>query len=182
MTTEIKPRAVYVLKRTDKPDDGKDIYVGSTSLSLKKRLSQHRGAAKVQNAKLYKRMSEVGTYSWQILPLVVCVCDKKEIREFEMQWVELLKPDLNTFLPIDSKATDAKKESDKKQYLESLEAKRYYCEVCDMAFGHKCNQKKHFNSNKHKNKSFEQLIEDVHEMIKNDTFSQALENSKETIF
>ena len=29
---DIKPRIVYLLRRTDKEDDGKDIYVGSTSL------------------------------------------------------------------------------------------------------------------------------------------------------
>ena len=39
---EIKNRTVYMLCRTDKTeDDGTDIYVGSTSKSLEKRLCEH---------------------------------------------------------------------------------------------------------------------------------------------
>ena len=149
MTTEIKPRVVYKLVRTGKPEDGTDVYVGSTSLSLKTRLSEHRSHAKVGNSRLHTRMKGISVYSWKILPLVICVCDKKEIRTLERNWAELLKPDLNTFSPIDNKVTDAKKELDKKRYLESIESKRYYCEICDKAFGYLGNLKKHLKSSKH---------------------------------
>ena len=42
MTSEIKLRTVYLLKRTDKHDDGTDIYVGSMLRSLRERLWDHR--------------------------------------------------------------------------------------------------------------------------------------------
>ena len=58
--------------------------------------------------------------------------------------------------------------------------KIHYCELCKYACGSNSDLKKHFNTEKHKDKNFEQLLENVHEMIKNGTFSQALENSKET--
>ena len=47
MTDEIKPRTVYVLTRTDKPDeDDTDIDVGSTSRPLERRLWKHRYSSK----------------------------------------------------------------------------------------------------------------------------------------
>ena len=39
---DIKPRTVYLLRRTDKENDGTDLYVGSTSVNLKKRLRDHK--------------------------------------------------------------------------------------------------------------------------------------------
>lgn len=71
---EIKPRTVYLLKRTDKPDDGTEIYVGSTSKTLKQRLKDHRGETqrkrKVNKSKLYTRMLEVGVNNWEIVLLL----------------------------------------------------------------------------------------------------------------
>ena len=58
--SEIKLRTVYLLKRTDKPDDGTDLYVGSTSMTMIKRLWTHRSAAgnskRYENTKLYVRI------------------------------------------------------------------------------------------------------------------------------
>ena len=174
---------VYKLVRTDVPEDGTDVYVGSTSLSLKTRLRCHRGAAKVQSNKLYTRMYEVGPENWEILPLAICPCTEDEIRTLERQWVELVRPDLNTVSPvdIDNKWSHIElKEQKKKHYYDSIESKRYFCDCCDKAFGYSSDLKRHYNSEKHKDKSFEQLIEGVHDMIQEGTFSQALENSKET--
>ena len=183
MTTEIRQRTVYQLVKTDKPSDGTDIYIGSTSQPLKTRLGCHRYYSKISTSKLHIRMSEVGVYKWEILPLVIHQCDQKEIRTLERNWVELLKPDLNTFSPIDTNNkwnNGIGKEYKKKHFLNSIETKRYYCGGCDKAFGKKDDLKKHFSSKKHKDKSFEQLLENVHKMIQDGTFSQALENSKET--
>ena len=63
MTFEIKQRTVYQIVRTDKPENGTDTYIGSTSRTLKERLWDHRSAAKVENSKLYKRMLEIGIYN-----------------------------------------------------------------------------------------------------------------------
>ena len=83
--SEIKPRTIYLLKRTDKPDDGTDTYVGSTSRTLEWRIYYHRDEAKKRNSnsKLYTRMHKVGIYNWEIIPLLMYPCDKKTIREFE---------------------------------------------------------------------------------------------------
>ena len=184
MTSEIKQRTVYQIVRTDKPEDGTDIYVGSTSLSLKLRLQLHKTAAKrCNNNKFHTKMAEVGIYNWEIVPLVIHQCDQKEIRTLEWSWVELLKPDLNTYSPLDTDNKwnhNEKKEQKKEHYYKNIKSKRYYCEICDKAWGSNDDLKKHFNSKKHKNKSFEQLIENVHKMIQEGTFSQALKNSKET--
>ena len=152
MTSEIKQRTVYQIVRTDKPNDGTDIYVGSTSLSLKKRLSVHRYHAKVCNGKLYTRMQEVGIYNWEIIPLLTYSCDKKTIRGFEQQWVELLKSDLNM---ISSSDTGNKwnhiglNELKRKHYLNNIETKRYYCDVCNKAFYHSEALRRHLNTLKH---------------------------------
>ena len=180
MSSETKPRAVYKLVRTDKPEDGTDVYIGSTSQPLKKRLWCHRHDTKRVNSKLYTRMREVGAENWQILPLVVCPCNHEEIRTFEQQWVEFLKPDLNTHSPLDKNSNINNIRATKERQRISLETKKYYCDVCDKAFRCLGDLKKHLNSEKHKNKNFEQLIEGVHEMVQDGTFSQALENSKET--
>ena len=93
---DIKPRTVYLLRRTDKEeDDGTDTYIGSTSKPLKYRLKDHRGNTKRCNSKLYVRMAEVGLENWTIEPLLTFSCDKKTIYDFEREWIKLIKPDLN---------------------------------------------------------------------------------------
>ena len=61
---EIKLRTVYLLRRTDKPDDGTDIYDGSKSKTLHGRLNGHSSDSQKANSKLYNRMREVGLYNW----------------------------------------------------------------------------------------------------------------------
>ena len=151
MTSEIKPRVVYKLVRTDKPEDGTDVYVGSTSLSLKVRLQRHKAASSVRNNKVYTRMREVGTNNWEILTLLVHICDRKTIQEFEKHWVELLKPDLNTYSPSDDNHNANKVKAIIKCYHNSIENKTYYCNICDIAFGFKHNLKRHLKTLKHSN-------------------------------
>ena len=65
---EIKNRTVYVLTRTNKADDDdSDIYVGSTSKPLERRLAGHIQLAKnfiergcSENNRLFVRMNEIG--------------------------------------------------------------------------------------------------------------------------
>ena len=107
--TEIKPRTVYLMQRTDKIYDGTEIYVGSTSLSLKLRLQVHKSASKTKkycNTKLYTKMREVGLNNWKIIPLLQRTCDKKTILELEMEKCNELNADLNMrspFLGFDNK-------------------------------------------------------------------------------
>ena len=80
---EIKPRTVYLLRRTDKEDDGTDIYVGSTSIPLKHRLCIHKNHIGKCNSKLYTKMQEVGKHKWEIIPLLSRICDKNTICKVE---------------------------------------------------------------------------------------------------
>ena len=73
MADEVRPRTVYLIRRTDKGDDGVDVYVGSTCLDLHKRLSIHKYSAKCKKnkgSKLYQKMCEVGAENWEIIPII----------------------------------------------------------------------------------------------------------------
>ena len=120
--TEIKERVVYVLTRKNKAaDNNTDVYVGSTSYSLKKRLCEHRSTARGagnENNKLYERMREVGVDSWKITPLLSQLCDKKTIRELEREKCSELNADLNTLSPI--------RTPDKKRQYDAAYSAAYY--------------------------------------------------------
>ena len=153
--TEIKERVVYVITRTSKADDDNtDIYVGSTSYSLKKRLCEHRSTARGagnENNKLYERMREVGVDSWKITPLLSQLCDKKTIRELEREKCSELNADLNTLSPI--RTPDEKRQYDAAYsaayYEKNKQKKRYYCEVCDISFGYNRDLQKHLKTSRH---------------------------------
>ena len=120
---EIKPRTVCLLKRTDKEDDGTDIYIGSTSKPLPKRLIGHRADSKRCSSRLYKRMDEVGPKKGEIVPLVVVPsCGKIEILNFEQEWIALLNPDLNKNPPI-KKNNEKARECVRRHYFNSLGSK-----------------------------------------------------------
>ena len=103
-TSEIKLRTVYLMKRTDKEDDdGKDLYVGSTSKPLRVWLWYHRGSSKTKrdcNNRLYTKMREVGLDNWEMVPLLSFTCDRKTILKFEKEWCYALNADLNTLPPF----------------------------------------------------------------------------------
>ena len=101
---EIKKQTVYMLRRTD---GGNEVYIGSTSMPLKKRYMKHiymaknfmdRGCSK--DNRLYTRMNEVGLGNWRISPLLSRVCDIKTIRECEQVWIEALNATLNTISSV----------------------------------------------------------------------------------
>ena len=88
-------------------DLGRDVYVGSTSLTLAKRLSNHKNdCSRIGNEenKLYVRMREVGLENWIMRPLLTLESTGDEIRAFERMWCEILRSDLNTISPIRSAA------------------------------------------------------------------------------
>ena len=104
MPEEIKNRTVYMLYRTD---CGNDVYVGSTSQPLGKRLSEHKYNAGNPSrlkwyggSKLYEKMRVVGVHNWEIVPLLTFACNRDTICEFEREWVKTLNTNLNTFYPV----------------------------------------------------------------------------------
>ena len=146
---EIKPRTVYLLRRTNKEDDGIDLYIGSTSTKLEVRLSKHKHFAKICNTKLHKRISETGSKNWAIEPLRLHTCDKNKILEVEAKMIRRLQPDLNVRSPINTKNKRGNKKLMRDRYYHHKRNKTYYCDVCDKAFGKKFNLEKHLRSLKH---------------------------------
>ena len=149
MTSEIKQRTVYQIVRTDKPDDGTDVYVGSTSQSLRKRLWVHRAYTKISNSKFYTRMREVGIYNWKIKPLLTFACNQKTIREFEKTWVVALNADLNTFSSFANNYETRCRQTDMKLFHRNIRDKVHHCNIYDMSFGWKIHLKQHLKSSRH---------------------------------
>ena len=150
MSSEIKQRTVYLMQRTDKVFDGTDVYVGSTSKTLRERLWDHRGEATRignENNRLYRRMREVGVGNWEMISLLSTESDKKTILELEMEKCNELNADLNTYSPISGF-------ENKKDYFANYrelnkQKGRYHCETCGKFFGVKHDLQIHFNSLKH---------------------------------
>ena len=148
--SEIKERVVYLLQRTDKIYDGTDIYVGSTSLSLERRLQFHRSRSKLEkygNTKLYKKMCEVGLNNWEMISILSFTCDKKTILKFEKEKYYELNADLNTYSPFSGF-------ENKKEYFANFrelnkQKEIYHCNICEKSFGTNWILQKHFNSLKH---------------------------------
>ena len=163
MSSEIKQRFVYVLTRTNKADDDEtDVYVGSTSLSLRQRLWMHRYGVKRSNSKLYERMRTVGIYNWEIIPLLQRTCDKKTIRELESKWYKIMNADLNTISPVfdfdNKKKYNANYHKENKERIsqqkvnyrkKNKQDKIHHCEVCDISFGYNKDLQRHLKSRGH---------------------------------
>ena len=147
---DIKPRTVYLLRRTDRPNNGKDTYVGSTSINLKERLWKHKSCViGNRTSKLYTKMQEIGVNNWQVVPLLTFTCDKNTIREFEGKWVEVLNTDLNTYSPLSDNYEKRCRLPDRELYHSNIQNKTYYCNICDKPFGQKIDLKRHFGSLNH---------------------------------
>ena len=149
-TSEIKNRTVYLMRRTDKKDDGTDVYVGSTSGSLRKRLWDHRGDAlriRNENNKLYKKMREVGLYNWEMIPLLSFTCDRRTILEIERERCNTLNADLNTYSPIFDVENRKKYLANYREF--NIRNNAYHCDVCEKSFGSNRDLQRHFNTLKH---------------------------------
>ena len=135
-------------------DCGNDVYIGSTSWSLCLRLSIHRQRAGnpsrlkyYGSSKLYQKMRKVGIQHWEIVPLITFACDRKTICEFEREWVKALGANLNTVSPANEDLV--KREYHASYFKKNKETKRYYCELCTVAFMHSHALKKRLETYKH---------------------------------
>ena len=144
---DIKPRTVYLLRRTDKEDDGTGLYVGSTSKPLKYRLSSHKCPSNyMRESKLYKKMREVGINNWEIIPFLSFACDRNTILKLEKVFIKTLNTDLNTnspFAGLNKKEylanyNKVNKEAIKHQranyYKSIIQGKVHHCDVCESPF------------------------------------------------
>ena len=155
MSGEIKNRTVYMLCRTHKPEDGTDIYIGSTSQSLPQRFSQHKqdtgNPSRLKyhggGSRLYQRMREVGVHNFKIVPLLTFACNRDTIFEFEREWVKAIGANLNTFSPISEDV--AGREYQRRYGKKNKEKRRYCCALCNLTSKSKYNLERHFDTLKH---------------------------------
>ena len=130
--TEGTVRTVYLL-HSKGSEFGKNMYVGSTSQSIEKQLSEHRGHAKQkrnENRKLYRRMLEVGLENWEIVPLLTLKCSRDEIRAFEREWADLLEADLNSVSPMTT--------AEEKRVAANRRCVKYYVKNCGKKTAKSC--------------------------------------------
>ena len=147
---KVKKRTVYCLSKKI-PDENYDVYVGSTSRPLSKRLSEHIHRCQqkfYRESKLHVRTQQVGVKEWKITPLFEKTCEKGEIQKFEKRWIEVLDSNLNTNTPIlddNGKAIKTQEKSAKK----AVDEKRFFCNVCEKAFQSNWNLNRHQNTLSH---------------------------------
>lgn len=89
--------------------ENNNIYVGSTT-NFRMRKSQHKNDCNNENSKKYNRylydfIRNNGNWDeWQMIPIEVFPCnDKKELEVRERYHIELLKPNLNKYIPTRTK-------------------------------------------------------------------------------
>ena len=144
----VKKRVVYLLCH-EGSDMGVDVYVGSTSQTLAKRLRNHKfDSERIGNEdnKLYKRMQTVGLENWVMRPLFTLECTRDEIRVFERMWCNILRSDINSSLPIRTMAL-AYGVSYRRDVKLSAKCR---CEVCGLNFESRKDRGKHNKGSNHK--------------------------------
>ena len=92
-------------------------------------------------------MREVGVHRWSMVPLITLPCDQATICECEQVWIETVGSNLNTNSSVSKDA--ASREYDKQRHRKNKETKRFYCGICDIAFMHNYNLKRHLDTLKH---------------------------------
>ena len=69
-----------------------DVYVGSTTQPLSKRMDKHRAKfrqVKYKNNQLYKKMNDIGLEHFYIQLIEKCECnDVEELRAVEKDWIK----------------------------------------------------------------------------------------------
>jgi group I intron endonuclease len=88
-----------IYKLTNTVDD--EIYIGSTSSTLQRRLSTHKANAKVHTQRpIYQHLNKVGMNNVSIELIEDFPCDNKvQLEVREQHWVNTLKPTLNSRKP-----------------------------------------------------------------------------------
>lgn len=146
-------------------DVNNDIYIGSTTQLLCKRMATHRSYAKLKpNRKLYKCMNSVGIEHFKIILLENYACNnREELNSREEHYRNLLKPSLNSNRChiTDDDIRQYQKDYDKNYRTEHYEdikqyQKEYYeqhkdhliCDVCKGKYNHS-NKSRHEKTLRH---------------------------------
>lgn len=102
-----------------------EFYVGSTCLSLPKRLYYHKQDARRGILPAYQHFNNVGWENVKIILIEEYACDNKmELERQERKWIEELKPTLNKVVPTRTRQEYRNDNREvlrekKKQYYES---------------------------------------------------------------
>ena len=142
---------MYILTKKV-PDENDDVYIGSTTMSMKSGMSMHKYDCQNEKfygtSKLYVRMRQVGLEKWGITPLFEKTCKKDEIRKLEKKWVEFLDADLNMISPfLDDNVLERKRVAIIQK--RNVNEKKYFCEFCEKAFQSNYLLTRHKDSLKH---------------------------------
>ena len=98
-----------------------DFYIGSTTVSLSRRMACHRQSAKVNTSTLYMKMREVGIKYFSIQLITYYPCSSlHELFMKEDEYIHQLKPCLNMHMNISS---DERKEELRKNNREKHKVK-----------------------------------------------------------
>ncbi len=89
----------------------KEIYVGSTRLTLQERFDHHKDLAKRKDyMKIYKYLNKIGWDYVKIVLLEEYPCSsKKELEKRESEWIWKLRPSLNSLSPFKRGPSDLSK-------------------------------------------------------------------------
>jgi group I intron endonuclease len=123
-----------------------EIYVGSTTQPLYKRMENHRRNCrneKKQSRRIYSHMLEHGIHNFKIILIEEYPCkNKMELERRERHFIEVMKSKLNTNLPT---RTDREYYQDNKEYIKEKSRKYHHDNREDI----KIKKKQYYEANKH---------------------------------
>lgn len=133
-----------------------ETYVGSTILSLKRRMQKHKNASSTFcNRKIYTSFNKSNWENCHIVLLEdVKFYDRKELIKRERYFIDLLKPTLNCIKPLRTRKEYRFDNKDilrikKREYYDNVSSIKYECECGKMIQKGKKNY--HLQTKEHKN-------------------------------
>ena len=129
-----------------------EVYVGSTTQSLSKRMGKHRRNATQRNTQLYQHMNNIGINNFYIELIETYPCNNTdELHKREGEWIR----QMGTLNQIVSGRTAQQYRADNKDKLreQNLQYRKQNNIICTCVCGslvHKLNMCKHIKTEKHK--------------------------------
>lgn len=125
------------------------MYIGQTKVSLKKRFSDHKAAAKTKTYKLYEHMNEKDNYDgFKIVELKKTKCTKKEAEALEGDEIKAKLKEGKKLFNLNKVST--RECSHSKNKYQCKECNNHHCETCDRKFSSKTALANHKNTRKHR--------------------------------
>jgi len=157
----------FIYKLYSTVDD--NIYIGSTSYSLKKRFLEHKSLSKVKSYKIYEHFNRINWDNVRIelledVPEIgVKITDRANLKKREQHFFKTLRPSLNIREPVDDCSHIFKKSLCKicngtsicehrriKHLCGICNGNKYFCFECDKKLHSKYSLKLHNASDRHK--------------------------------